>query len=657
MKRILIILAVILCLTPILIGQEKYTKKATEYYNSEQYEKAIDYFLLAKESNMDFDILLKLGYSYSKLHNPETSVVYYKKARLIKWPFPNEYMLDYGNVLRQLEKYKEAKDVYNTMPSAPLQMIKSCDWVKQSNNIDYKVTVDSVALNDEYSINGFYKLKDDILYPSLEKNMNYSFNWYNVKTNKTSNFVNYNWQYNLNSPNIIGDSILIYSGSSSKEKFFSERALKKGIISNNNENKLSLWELNFNDKPVAKKLKFTNVNYGYLHPYFDSESSKLFFISDMPGGYGGLDIYFVEKNDDGWSRPVNVGPRINTEYDEAYPYVKGNLIFFSSEGHVGYGGFDIFMIDYLDNRSQSINMGIPFNSSKDDFSYREDSINKGCFISNRKNETGRDYLWMFERHLNDSLINKNSLSDNLKNIEIKDSSLLFEGDLLGEPVEVDNDLLLGEIDNLNSLGGPVIIGLVSSEKSDRIGNTILGIPASTEKRKDSKDYLLRYELPIDTMRMDFVYYRDSCVVEIHRNVLETEIKVLVDNNGKKEIMNSFLIKKTVDYTSFNYLYFDFNSYNLIYSSIKDLRSLVLFLEKYPNIHIELAGYADIIGYDTYNQKLSRKRARAAYDFLKLNGVSKYRISRKGRGEKSYKKTDDDRYRRARMVTIKFFKVL
>lgn len=655
MKKILLILVSVLFFNLLLIGQEKNIDKALEYYNANEYKEAIPFFLMHKDYNNDLDILMKIGYSYSKIHNPSSSVLYYEKAKLIKWPFDYVHMLDYANVLRQLKEYKKAKAVYNVLARTPSKMIESCDWVKQANSINHQIVLDSLPLDNEYSINGFWKFNNDILFPASGSDMNNSFKWYNVETKKISNFLKYDWQYHLNSPNIIGDSVIIYSASSSKEIFFSKKVLKKKLISSSKENKLNIWKLNLNSKEEATKLSFINIDYGYLHPYFDSSSDKLYFVSDMPGGYGGYDIYSVEKKNGIWTKPVNAGSNINTEYDEAYPYVKNNIMFFSSKGHLGYGGFDIFMIDYKDNKAQSINMGLPFNSSKDDFSYREDSHNSGCFVSNRNNKANRDFLWMFKRNKSNDIINCDLLKNNKRNIQIKDSSLLFDDYLMGDKFEVKNDILLGEIDDLNSKGGPLIIGLISSEKNKHIDNSILSIPKSAVKRKNYKDYMLRYELPKDSLDMSFVYYRDSCVVVMNRNILEAEIKVLVDNDGKKEVRNSYLIKKQTDYLTFNYLYFDFDSSNLIYSSIKELRSIVVFLEKYPHLKLNLTGYTDKFGSRRYNLGLSRKRARKVYSFFNINGVPRSRVSFVGKGKKYLKGPHRKEYSRARLVMFRFNK--
>lgn len=383
------------CITPILIGQELFKEKAKDYFELREYKDAIDNFLKIKDK--DYDVLVKLAFSYSKLHKPLISKAYYEKARIEKWPFDYVYMLNYGNVLRELEEYSEAKKVYKRMSIIPLQMIKSCDWVKQSKVVVTKLILDSLALPEASSINGFYKLGDNVLYPFSKSDINYNLRWFNIKNRQSSDFIKFNWQYNLNSPNVIFDSILIYSASSSRKRFFSRHALNKGFISRDKVNKLSLWELNLENKLKAKKLDFINIDYGYAHPYFDTLSSKLFFASDMPGGYGGFDIYYSEYKYGNWSAPINAGYEINTEYDESFPYINKDILFFSSTGHIGYGGYDIYMVDLSDKAAKVINMGKPFNSSKDDFSYREDSIDKGCFVSNRDNAAGRDYLWLFDR--------------------------------------------------------------------------------------------------------------------------------------------------------------------------------------------------------------------------------------------------------------------
>lgn len=151
------------------------------------------------------------------------------------------------------------------------------------------------------------------------------------------------------------------------------------------------WE---NIKPMP-----FNGNYSCMDPSLSPDGTKLFFASSMPGGYGGTDIYFVEKQSNGWSKPVNMGDEINTDKNEAFPFFHDSgILFFTSDGHRGYGGIDIFKIDLSTQPwGKVINIGKPFNSPKDDLGIVINSEgSRGYLSSNRDGVLGKDDIFIFE---------------------------------------------------------------------------------------------------------------------------------------------------------------------------------------------------------------------------------------------------------------------
>lgn len=130
-----------------------------------------------------------------------------------------------------------------------------------------------------------------------------------------------------------------------------------------------------------------SADYNIAHPTLSVDGTRLFFASDMPGGYGGMDIYMSVLENNQWSKPLNLGPSINTSADEAFPVIHATgRLFFSSKGHGTMGGFDIFYSDLLNNTwLNPVRLDDPFNSSYDDFSYMADAeFQTGYFTSNRE---------------------------------------------------------------------------------------------------------------------------------------------------------------------------------------------------------------------------------------------------------------------------------
>ena len=138
----------------------------------------------------------------------------------------------------------------------------------------------------------------------------------------------------------------------------------------------------------------------FAHPSISDDGATLYFVSDMPGGYGGKDIWKVIKTGDGWSPPINLGPDINTPGNELFPYIhKDGTLYFSSDGLVGYGGLDIFKAIQVDDEKWQVkNMGLPINSCSDDFGITfYPNREAGFFSSSRGNKKGYESIYYFER--------------------------------------------------------------------------------------------------------------------------------------------------------------------------------------------------------------------------------------------------------------------
>lgn len=150
-----------------------------------------------------------------------------------------------------------------------------------------------------------------------------------------------------------------------------------------------------------QELPFNSDEYSTGHPTLSANEDLLFFASDMPGGFGGTDIYVSRYDGANWSAPINLGDRINTKGNEMFPYLdeKDNL-YFSSDGHPGLGELDIFFtqLEGLNQKGRIINVGAPLNSSKDDFGMVTDGVRQtGYFSSNRKRGGADDDIYRFDR--------------------------------------------------------------------------------------------------------------------------------------------------------------------------------------------------------------------------------------------------------------------
>lgn len=168
-----------------------------------------------------------------------------------------------------------------------------------------------------------------------------------------------------------------------------------------NKLKLYMGDANKDGWKNIKELPFNSDEYSTGHPALSPDEKLLFFASDMPGGFGGTDIYVSRLDGGNWSAPINLGKSVNSKGNEMFPFVddKGNL-YFSSDGHAGLGDLDIFFtqMDGTTSKGRMINLGAPINSSKDDFGIVTDALRKaGYFSSNRKRGGADDDIYKFDR--------------------------------------------------------------------------------------------------------------------------------------------------------------------------------------------------------------------------------------------------------------------
>ncbi len=147
------------------------------------------------------------------------------------------------------------------------------------------------------------------------------------------------------------------------------------------------------------ELPFNGEEFHTMHPSLAATGMKLFFASNRPGGYGGTDIYYVENFGSGWGEPINLGPTVNTNKNEAFPHIhESGMLFFASEGHQGLGGYDLYAVNTFErDLNEIIHLGTPFNSEKADFGLiLNPTGTQGYFTSSRNGGIGQDDIYLFD---------------------------------------------------------------------------------------------------------------------------------------------------------------------------------------------------------------------------------------------------------------------
>ncbi len=339
-----------------------------------------------------------------------------------------------------------------------------------------------------------------------------------------------------------------------------------------------------------KEFTYNSDEYSTGHPTFSSDEQLLYFVSDMPGGYGGTDIYVSRKEGGKWSKPVNLGPEINTEGEEMFPFVdeEGNL-FFASSGHAGLGGLDIFIAEaslLADGFLPPYNMGYPLNSNQDDFGLVfKASENKGYFTSHdRMGGSGDDDIFQFTW-------------TRPKDVQLVGITLNAE---TREPLKA-ADVLLSSTSQSQS----------NSYATDDLGTFRFNLPygdgyqlfAEMEGFERGSTTLVPSELR---------KFSNGDTIEILLKPIERE-------------------KEKADLILFH-VYYDFDKYEIRPDAAAYLNQVADFLKSFPASTLTVQSHADNRGTNEYNEKLAKRRAKAATDYLISRGVERNRINQQGFGE-------------------------
>jgi outer membrane protein OmpA-like peptidoglycan-associated protein len=438
-----------------------------------------------------------------------------------------------------------------------------------------------------------------------------------------------------------------------------------------------------------QELPFNSNDYSTGHPSLNAEETLLFFASDMPGGFGGTDIYASRFENGNWSQPINLGPSVNTKGNEMFPFVdeNGNL-YFSSDGLPGLGGLDIFYARLSDTQVKGtpVNLGAPVNSSQDDFSLITDGERKsGYFSSNRKRAGDDDDIYSFERLC--ELKEGCNLNIFVFDAETKmplDNALVTYSDASGAIQEATtNEEGIVKLSNLTQNDeftfrvtrqgySPNVVDFVT-ENCDEKGARLeipLSIPpdalaalpdgeTEAEPATCSAFGVVLSQGDHSPIEGAFVTITNACdgskqtaysdaqgkfkfmaasgcnyTFEATKATLasqDTEVKNLSCLNPDEPKATIYMFK-TGDVVKIENIYFDYGKYNIRPDAAEGLDKLVKVLRDYPGMVIELGSHTDSRSPADFNQRLSDGRARESAEYLFKRGISRDRVTYKGYGE-------------------------
>ncbi len=366
---------------------------------------------------------------------------------------------------------------------------------------------------------------------------------------------------------------------------------KTPVKSLDDENHLELCsaELDGDKWSNITPLPFSKKEYSAGHPAMTSDGERLYFISDMPGGMGGTDIYYTDYQGGDWGKPVNVGAKINTPGNEMFPVIRRvengkDFLYFSSNGLGGDGGLDIFRTEMTNNLpGDPLRLGSPFNSTYDDFGicYNPDGLS-GYFSSNRNNNEGTDNIHAFKRRPT--------------NIFIK-AHVMYKKSMTPvtqTKLEVLNTKTTDSKDYITDNTGTVIFkadsvtpyNFIAPKEGYITGFKTVTTPGYTGKLNDT---------------IDVVLYLDG---------IELNLAIRIEN-----------------------IYYDFDKSDIRQDAAIELNKLVRIMKDNPTITVELGSHCDSRGKYAYNDALSQRRADAAVAYIISQGIASERITAKGYGER------------------------
>ena len=603
MKTIKPFIIIFLLICSSSFGQSGKLKRADRLYNSFSFVKAIEKYenLVDKNFNKSY-AMRKLGDSYMYLRKPKEAVEIYKVV-VEQENVPKEYYYFYAQALRGAEMYKASKiwmkkykfEAEND--SRVTKFFDNEDFISEMFNIKKKYTLSKLNFNTKFSDFGAVEYNNEIVFASTRDE------GVSIKRKYVWNEQPFLEIYKVNKEGTVkevkkieGDVNTKYHdgpatfSSNGEKMFFSRNNYFEGDKGKDNKgvNNLKIYQAKLVNGSWTniKGVHFNNDEYSVGHPSLSSDGKKLYFTSDMPGGFGGSDIYVVDVNDDGTlGVPKNMGDIVNTEGNEMFPFIHNEgTLFFSSDGHVGFGLLDVFASITDENKIVSIlNLGEPINSSKDDFSYY---LSKGGFdgyiSSNREGGVGDDDIYKFKRI--PPLTLKGKIFDDANNEPIKGAKVV-----------------------LKDANGDEIAYFITEE--DGYYEHIIDRDANFRLEGSKEKYT--------SVSKDFNSFG-----------LDQQKELVIDLNvGLKPIEDVALL------ADLDIIYFDLDKSFIRPDAAIELNKVVSLMNKYPGMVIRMESHTDSRAPDMYNIKLSQRRATSTYKYIISEGIDASRITKyEGFGE-------------------------
>ena len=616
--RLLTFSVALLSSTSLLFAQpEKELEKANEMYKNFSYVDAIKiYERIAQKGFVNQEMLQSLGNAYYYNAEYKKALPWYEQLfQEGKYKVKPEYYYRYAQTLKSVGDYTQADkmmakfvELTNANDTRAALFEENKDYQTVIKNNSGRFQLNNASVNTENSEYGTAFYGDKIVFAGATDARKakhgvsqwtgesfydlYEAEHFDQKLGNRKPFSSsVNTQFNESTPVFTKDGNTMY---------FTRNNYVNRKLGSDIENTILLKILRATKDKNGNwgnivEVPFNSDQYNVAHPALSPDEKYLYFASDMPGSFGNSDIFRVEiLGDNQYGTPENLGNIINTAGRESFPYIsKDNVLYYSSDGIPGLGGLDIFAAKFNADGSTSkpVNIGMPGNSADDDFCFVFNSDSKiGFLTSNRPGGKGKDDIYSF--HEDKPLLF--SCQKNIKGI-VKDAKTKA---IIANAKVILSDKVMKEVGKDQSKTD----GTFTFEKVNC---------------NDSHYYLRGEKEKYETAEVNVTVGKDEVVYEILLNPRQVAIKKGMD------LAKVFEIKE---------IKFDYNKANIRPDAAVELTKIVEVMREYPKMKIDIRSHTDSRGADSYNLKLSDRRAKATLEWIVKQGIDKKRLKAKGYGE-------------------------
>ncbi len=676
-------------------AQDRFFRKGQRLEKELRLKSAVEAYAKSYEKTGNVDALKRAAFLATKTNDGQTSLDLFSKLYLTRAKDPDiEY--GYGLALLRSQKYDEAKRLFKQYlrykPESRIarNKLRSADFAKKA--IANPTRFEVVPLSVNSAENDFSPVitPDGLVFTSSRKKAGISRPFYSWDQQGTT------WIFKAATDSILSNEVKVFDkglnfeGNNGPITFNSDFNL--AITAHNHPDAANLsWN---KDIPVDymalfehKRLKngkwsegdlifFSKKEYNCMHPALYPDGSKMIFASDMPGGLGGMDLYLSQRIGQTWSEPMNLGPGINTEGNEVFPFLQGDsILYFSSDGLVGLGDLDVFNSRIKGELfTTPTNMGFPINSSFDDFGFWIAAGSETGYVSsNRPGGVGGDDVYRF-RELNCNI--KGLILDSLTFEPIARAKVKLDDNNGGEVFNlITNDL--GEFEvKLNPVSNYDMVVNATGYSTRR---TVYG--CRMKNLESGRSANSRYNIMTEMVKGRSIIMKglvrdaetkliiEAASVLTQDVVNQNQDNFITDANGRFEFTADNLNKVVFTASKEGYLtntqminfgsstfradsvividlerlrfdkriniepiYYDLDKWEIRPDAAAKLDRLIKVMNDNPTIRVEMGSHTDSRATGPYNEKLSEQRATAAIDYLVARGIERFRLTYKYYGE-------------------------